>query len=40
MSTKKDENNEEVQLLTGNGDVFSGVTVDQKLLAKSSALYE
>jgi hypothetical protein len=40
MSTTKDENNEEVQLLTGNGDVFSGVTVDQKLLAKSSALYE
>jgi 8-oxo-dGTP diphosphatase len=40
MSTTKDENSEEVQLLTGNGDVFSGITVDQKLLAKTPALFE
>ena len=31
---------EEIQLLTGTGDIFSGVTVDRKLLAKTSASFE
>jgi hypothetical protein len=40
MSTIQDDKSEEVTLLTGNGDIFSGVTVDQKLLAKTPALFE
>jgi hypothetical protein len=35
-----DENNEEVVLLTGAGDIFHGVTVDQKLLAKTTTAFE
>ena len=40
MSSTKDENTEEVALLTGHGDIFQGVTVDSKLLAKTSTLFE
>jgi hypothetical protein len=40
MSTTKDENSEEVQLLTGNGDVFSGMWRSGRLLAKTPALFE
>ena len=39
-ATASDEINEEVVLLTGGGDIFDGVTVDQKLLAKTPALFE
>jgi hypothetical protein len=37
MSTTQ---NEELILLTGHGDIFDGITVDQKLLAKTPALFE
>ncbi len=40
MSTVQDEKSEEITLLTGPGDIFSGVTVDRKLLAKTPALFE
>jgi hypothetical protein len=40
MSSDKDENTGEVELLTGKGDIFHGVTVDSKLLAKTPALFE
>jgi hypothetical protein len=40
MSTVQDERSEEISLLTGPGDIFSGVTVDRKLLAKTPALFE
>jgi hypothetical protein len=40
MVTTGNDENEKVTLLTGHGDMFSGVTVDQKLLAKTSALFE
>ncbi len=40
MSTTQDEKSPEVTLLTGHGDMFSGVTVDQKLLAETPALFE
>jgi hypothetical protein len=40
MSITPDEKSEEVTLLSGHGDIFSGVTVDRKLLAKTPALFE
>ena len=32
--------NVEIKLLTGCSDIFSGITVDEELLAKTSALFE
>ena len=40
MSVPEDSNIEEVVLLTGASDLYSGVTVDRKLLAKTPALFE
>jgi hypothetical protein len=40
MSATQDEKNEEVVLLTGAGDIFQGITVDQKLLAKTTTAFE
>ncbi|CAF3740637.1 unnamed protein product, partial [Rotaria sp. Silwood1] len=40
MSTTQDQECDQVTLLTGRGDIFSGITVDSKLLAKTSALFE
>jgi hypothetical protein len=40
MSAIHDEISEEVILLTGPGDMFQGITVDRKLLAKTSPLFE
>ncbi|CAF0836226.1 unnamed protein product [Adineta steineri] len=40
MSNVQNENSAEVVLLTGTGDIYSGVTVDRKLLAKTPALFE
>jgi hypothetical protein len=39
-TTTQDEKSEEVVLLTGRSDIFDGITVDQKLLAKTPALFE
>ena len=39
-TTTADEKSEEVVLLTGQEDIFQGVTVDKKLLAKTPALFE
>ncbi|UJR14586.1 hypothetical protein I4U23_001581 [Adineta vaga] len=40
MNTDESENKEEIILLTGHDDIYSGVTVDRKLLAKTPALFE
>jgi 8-oxo-dGTP diphosphatase len=40
MTTIEIDNHEEVKLLVGDDDIYSGVTVDQKLLAKTPALFE
>lgn len=40
MGTTQDQAADEVNLLTGRGDIFSGITVDEKLLAKTPELFE
>ena len=40
MSIAEKVDSDEVILLTGEDDMFSGVTVDQKLLAKTPAAFE
>ncbi|CAF4055213.1 unnamed protein product [Rotaria sp. Silwood1] len=40
MSTTHDRECDQVTLLTGRGDIYSGITIDSKLLAKTSALFE
>ncbi|CAF4377266.1 unnamed protein product [Rotaria sp. Silwood2] len=40
MSTTQDQECDEIKLLTGCGDIFSGVTIDKKLLAKTSTQFE
>ncbi|CAF1638371.1 unnamed protein product, partial [Didymodactylos carnosus] len=40
MSTTQDEKCDKITLLTGCDDIYSGVTVDQNLLAKTSTLFE
>ena len=40
MTTIENDENEKVTLLTGHSDIYSGITVDSKLLAKTSALFE
>ncbi|CAF3507936.1 unnamed protein product [Rotaria socialis] len=40
MSTTDDQEFDKIILLTGTGDIFSGVTVDKNLLAKTCVLFE
>ncbi len=40
MITTGNDEDEKVALLTGPGDIFQGITVDRKLLAKTPPLFE
>ena len=40
MTTVENKEDVEITLLTGHGDIYSGVTVNKNLLAKTSALFE